>query len=49
MALLEIENLSFSYPESEKRVLDNVSFSLERGDFLLVCGATGSGKSTLLR
>ena len=49
MALLEIENLSFSYPESEKRVLDHVSLSLERGDFLLVCGATGSGKSTLLR
>ena len=49
MAIIEIKNLSFSYPESKKRVLDGVSFSLERGDFLLVCGATGSGKSTLLR
>ena len=49
MALLEIENLSFAYPQGKGRVLDDVSFSLERGDFLLVCGATGSGKSTLLR
>ncbi len=49
MEILKIENLTFSYPQSERRVLDNVSFAIEEGEFCVLCGATGSGKSTLLR
>jgi len=49
MAVLRVENLSFTYPQCEKPVLQNVSFTVEPGDFVTVCGATGSGKTTLLR
>lgn len=49
MALLEVQNLSFSYAGSGEQTLNNISFSLEEGDFVVLCGATGSGKSTLLR
>ena len=49
MEIFEIRNLTFSYPEQEKRVLDDLSFSLRQGEFVTVCGHSGSGKSTLLR
>lgn len=49
MEILKIEDLSFSYPLCEKKALKNISFTVERGDFVTVCGATGSGKSTLMR
>ncbi len=43
------KNLTFYYPESEKKALDNVSFSVGNGEFLILCGPSGCGKSTLLR
>lgn len=48
--VLEIKNLSKIYDEGENSVkaLDNVSFSVEQGEFVLVIGSSGSGKSTLL-
>ena len=49
MALLEIKNLTFFYPETEKPALENISFSIEQGDFVVICGKSGCGKSTLLR
>ncbi|MBO0439307.1 ABC transporter ATP-binding protein [Candidatus Enterococcus ikei] len=49
MDYLEIKNLSFQYAGNEKQVLDNVSLSINQGDFMLICGASGSGKSTLLK
>ena len=49
MALLAIQDLSFAYPLCPQKALENISFSLEKGDFCVLCGATGSGKSTLLR
>ncbi len=49
MAILNIENLSFCYPLCNEAAVKNVSFTVEKGDFIAVCGATGSGKSTLLR
>ncbi len=49
MEIFEIRNLTFSYPEQEKRVLDDLSFSLHQGDFVTLCGPSGCGKSTLLR
>ena len=49
MEILNVENLSFKYPKSDELTLKNISFNVEKGDFIAVCGATGSGKSTLLR
>jgi energy-coupling factor transport system ATP-binding protein len=43
------ERVSFAYPETERPALDNATFSLQEGAFVLVVGATGAGKSTLLR
>ncbi|MDQ1482754.1 MAG: type transport system ATP-binding protein, partial [Actinomycetota bacterium] len=45
--MLEIEGVSKAY--GDKRVLDDVSLHLRRGDMALLVGANGSGKSTLLR
>ena len=50
MARFEIRNLTFSYAAAKGRhSLENVSLSIEQGEFLVLCGASGSGKSTLLR
>lgn len=49
MPLLSVKNLSFSYPESEKPALTDVSFSVEHGEYAVILGANGSGKSTLAR
>lgn len=45
---LEIQDLSFAYPEEEKRALDHVNLTIEEGEFLVLCGRSGCGKSTLL-
>ncbi|WP_407313167.1 lipid A export permease/ATP-binding protein MsbA [Pseudomonas sp. nanlin1] len=44
---LEVRNLSFSYPGTEKTVLDNISFVAEPGQMVALVGRSGSGKSTL--
>ena len=43
METLVVEGLSFTYPACREKALDNVSFTLHNGDFMVVCGATGSG------
>ena len=50
MDILKIENLSKFYGEGENQVkaLDNVSFSVPKGQFVAIIGPSGSGKSTLL-
>lgn len=49
MALLAIQNLSFSYPGQRRPALRDLSVRLEPGDFVTLCGPSGCGKSTLLR
>lgn len=50
MAHFEIKNLTFSYASAKGRhSLENVSLSIDQGEFLVLCGKSGSGKSTLLR
>lgn len=39
---------TFTYPQSDKPVLENIHFQLEPGQLLGLCGSTGAGKSTLL-
>lgn len=50
MDILRVENLSKIYGEGENQVkaLDNVSFSVPKGQFVAIIGPSGSGKSTLL-
>lgn len=49
MDCFTLKNLSFSYPEQTQKALDNLSLSIEKGDFFILCGSSGCGKSTLLR
>ncbi len=49
MAQYKIEKLNFTYPDKEKKALNNLSFEIQQGEFLCVCGKSGCGKSTLLR
>lgn len=49
MPVLSVKNISFHYPESPVAALNDVSFEVEAGDYLVILGANGSGKSTLSR
>lgn len=49
MEKIKVENLSFKYPASSAYALNNVDFTVNRGEFVVICGKSGCGKSTLLR
>ena len=49
MAMLEIKDLSFTYPDKKEKSLDNINITIEEGSFTVLCGQTGSGKTTLLK
>ncbi|MFX0020972.1 MAG: ABC transporter ATP-binding protein [Candidatus Hermodarchaeota archaeon] len=46
---IKFENVSFTYPDSKKPVLKNVSFKVHPGQTVAIVGITGSGKSTLTK
>ena len=49
MALLRFDGLSFAYPYDTRRTLQNVSFEMAEGEYLVLCGPSGCGKTTLLK
>ena len=49
MEVFTIRNLTFSYPEQERKAISDLSLSVRPGEFLVLCGPSGCGKSTLLR
>ncbi|GEL10410.1 ATP-binding cassette, subfamily B [Flavobacterium glycines] len=46
---LEINNLHFSYPNTKREILKDISLSCEKGQIIAIVGANGSGKSTLVK
>ena len=50
MEILKVENLVKTYGKGENKVnaVDDISFSVQKGEFVAIVGASGSGKSTLL-
>ena len=51
MSILEVKNLKYNYDKYEKtskNVLDDISFSIDKKDFVAIIGKSGSGKSTLI-
>ena len=49
MESYSFKNVDFTYPEGEKKALHDISFSVQQGEFVILCGPSGCGKSTLLR
>ena len=49
MAVIEFENVDFSYPGDDYKSLDGVSVKIEKGEFVAVLGHNGSGKSTFAK
>ncbi|GGB43519.1 hypothetical protein GCM10011409_21380 [Lentibacillus populi] len=47
MSMIEVKGLKYKYPDTEKLVLDNVSFTIEKGEFIGLIGRNTAGKSTL--
>jgi len=48
LGTIEFRDVSFSYPDAEESVLENISFKVEKGETVAFIGSTGSGKSTLI-
>lgn len=47
--MIQIENVSFQYNNSEKGALKDISISVDKGECVLLCGASGCGKTTITR
>jgi len=46
---IRFENVSFTYPESENEVLNNISFKITKGERVAITGRSGAGKTTILK
>lgn len=49
MHIIEIENLSFRYAISDRKILDNINMVINKGEFILLVGPSGCGKTTLCK
>ncbi|MEM2083326.1 MAG: ATP-binding cassette domain-containing protein [Nitrososphaerota archaeon] len=49
MHIIEIENLSFRYTTSDRKILDNINMVVNEGEFILLIGPSGCGKTTLCK
>lgn len=49
MEIISVKNLSFRYNKASEFTLNDISFSVNQGDFLILIGESGSGKTTLLK
>ena len=49
MEILRLEDLSFAYPNTDKKALSHISLSIQEGSFTVICGESGCGKTTLLK
>ena len=49
MGAYKIKGLTFLYPESDKKALNDLNIEIKNGDFIVICGRSGCGKSTFLR
>ncbi len=49
MSVITVNNLNFTYPQSDKAALFDVSFGIEKGSYVAIVGYNGCGKSTLAR
>lgn len=47
MSIIEVQSVSYSYPDSSARALNELSLSVQEGDFVGIVGPSGAGKSTL--
>lgn len=45
---LDVKNMSFQYPQGDKAVLNNVNFTVKKGEIVSIVGASGSGKTTFM-
>lgn len=48
MKVLEVKNISFAY-KGESELIQDISFSLEKNEFLSIVGSSGCGKSTIIK
>lgn len=46
---VRVKNISFTYPGTDKKVLDNICFDIHKGETIALVGENGAGKSTLVR
>ncbi|MEN1968799.1 energy-coupling factor transporter ATPase [Lentibacillus sp. N15] len=49
MEILSAKNITFAYPDAQTSAVTNINFSVNKGEFIVLCGPSGSGKSTLLQ
>lgn len=46
---IEFKNVSFTYPRMDKKVLENISFKINKGEHISIVGLNGAGKTTLIK
>ena len=49
METIQFSNVNFAYPMADRKALDNVSLTVNKSEFIVICGKSGCGKTTLLK